>query len=207
MTVNEYLEFIGITNEVYNEKEEISKEAFLYYIEFILNMLKVISEDYNFFQYDEKTMVIIKNIPIILEKMNYKSKRVGDRMIITKRNADVDVVLDSVNENIASTLLEYNDFRIKEDIGAKGKILKQLDLYIEKNIKIKSFDKELDNAIGTILNNMGVNHPIKEEPYISLSEKQIIEWYDKCFIMIIHAIREVEVNKIKNERKKLLNSY
>ncbi len=65
---------------------------------------------------------------------------------------------------MASTLLEYNDFRIQDDIKTKQKILKNIDLYIEKNINIKSFDKELDNAIGTIVNKIGVNHPIKEEP-------------------------------------------
>ena len=51
---------------------------------------------------------------------------------------------------------------------------------------------------------MGVNHPITEEPYKSFTEEQLIEWYDKCFLMMIHAIRTVEVNKIKNERKQLL---
>ena len=149
---------------------------------------------------------MIENIPRILEKMNYELKEVEDRVIITKRNSDIDSVLDKVPENIADILLEYNDFKTKSDIVTKKKILKDIDLYIEKNINVKSFDKDLDNAIGLIVNKMGVNHPIKEEPYKTFSEEQLLEWYDKCFLMMIHAIRTVEVNKIKNERKELLNS-
>ena len=150
------------------------------------------------------TIAAIENIPRILEKMNYKIKELDDKIIITKRNADVDSILENVPEDMASTLLEYNDFRIQDDIKTKQKILKNIDLYIEKNINIKSFDKELDNAIGTIVNKMGVNHPIKEESYKSFTDEQLIEWYDKCFLMMLHAIRTIEVNKIKNERKELV---
>ena len=51
---------------------------------------------------------------------------------------------------------------------------------------------------------MGVNHPIKEEPYNTFSKEELLRWYDKCFLMMIHAIRTVEVNKIKNQRAKLV---
>ena len=59
---------------------------------------------------------------------------------------------------------------------------------------------------GVIVNKMGINHPIKEEPYKNFTDKELIKWYDNCFVMMIHAIRTVQVNKIKNERKQLLNN-
>ena len=145
----------------------------------------------------------MENIPKILEKMNYKLKELEDKVIIVKRDSDVDSILTVVSEDIADILLEYNDFRIKNNIEEKKKILKKIDLYIEKNIKIKSFDKGLDDCIGTIVNKMGINHPIEEE-FKTLTVTELIEWYDKCFLMMIHAIRTVEINKIKNERKKLI---
>lgn len=86
------------------------------------------------------------------------------------------------------------------------KILKAIDLYIEENIKVKSFDSDLYDSIGTIVNKMGVNHPIKEEPYKSFTEGQLLEWYDKCFLMMLHAIRAKEVKTIKNERKELVSA-
>lgn len=206
LDVYEYLEHIGINIEAIDYlKYHINKEQFLYYLEFILNMVLLI-DDTNKRKIELLPMTIaaIENIPKILEKMNYKIKELDDKIIITKRNADIDSILETVPEDIASTLLEYNDFRIQDDIKAKQKILKNIDLYIEKNINIKSYDKELDNAIGTIVNKMGVNHPIKEEPYKLFTDEQIIEWYDKCCLMMIHAIRTIDVNKIKDERKKLV---
>ena len=202
----EYLEHIGINIEAIDYlKYHINKEQFLYYLEFILNMVLLI-DDANKRQIELLPMTIaaIENIPKILEKMNYKIKELDDKIIITKRNADIDSILETVPKDIAVTLLEYNDFRIQDDIKVKQKILKNMDLYIEKNINIKSFDKELDNAIGTIVNKMGVNHPIKEEPYKLFTDEQLIKWYDKCFLMMIHAIRTVQVHKIKEERKKLI---
>ena len=53
---------------------------------------------------------------------------------------------------------------------------------------------------------MGVNHPIKDEPYKSFAEEQLLEWYDKCFLMMLHVIRAKEVKKIKNERKALVSN-
>lgn len=206
LDVYEYLQHIGINIDAIDYlKYHINKEQFLYYLEFILNMVLLI-DDTNKRKIEllPATIAAIENIPRILEKMNYKIKELDDKIIITKRNADVDSILENVPEDMASTLLEYNDFRIQDDIKTKQKILKNIDLYIEKNINIKSFDKELDNAIGTIVNKMGVNHPIKEEPYKLFTDEQLIEWYDKCFLMMIHAIRTIEVNRIKDERKKLV---
>lgn len=203
LDVFDYLNFIGIDEFFLENRYYIDESKFLLYLEFILNMAKLAC-------YSDKiklmpiTNAAIENIPRILEKMNYKMEELGDKIIITKRDADVDSILNKVPEDVAEILLEYNDFRIQSNIEYKKKVLKNLDLYIEENIKISSFDNKLDNAIGTVVNKMGVNHPIKEEPYKSFNNKQLLEWYDKCFLMMIHAIRTVEVNKIKEERKELV---
>ena len=203
--VYDYLDFIGI-DEIFLEDGDYSDEnKFLLYIEFIINIANLI-KDSEKIELLPKTVAIIENIPVILEKMNYKLEKIGDKIVITKRSSDVDSILAKTPNDISSMLLEYNDFRIRNDINMKKKILKELDLYIEKNINIKSFDRELDNSIGVIVNKMGVNHPIKEEPYKNFSREQLLEWYDKCFLMMIHAIRTIEIKNIKDERKKLLNN-
>lgn len=208
LTTSEYLEHIGITKNILSKIEKIDKEKFLRYIEFVMNLLK--EGGYPLFNKIRDGSMLaptIENIEIVLEKMNYQVVELEDRRILTKRNAEVDSVLAEVllPKNITYVLLEYNDFRIEKDLEAKRKLLKQLDLYIEKNIKIREFDKELEDSIGVIVNKMGVNHPIKYEPYKSFSNEELMEWYDKCFLMMIHAIRSVEVNTIKKERKALEN--
>ena len=203
--VDEYLEHIGVDYEktlIYGV-EPIDKTTFLYFLEFLANMWVLIKKE-DSIELSQRAIATMENIPKILEKMNYKLKEVEDKVIIVKRDSDVDSILTVVSEDIADILLEYNDFRIKNNIEEKKKILKKIDLYIEKNIKIKSFDKGLDDSIGTIVNKMGINHPIEEE-IKTLTISELTEWYDKCFFMMIHAIRTVEINKIKDERKKLIS--
>ena len=203
--VDEYLEHIGVDYEktlIYGV-EPIDKTTFLYFLEFLANMWVLIKKE-DSIELSQRAIATMENIPKILEKMNYKLKELEDKVIIAKRDSDVDSILTVVSEDIADILLEYNDFRIKNNIEEKKKLLKKIDLYIEKNIKIKSFDKGLDDSIGTIVNKMGINHPIEEE-FKTLTVAELTEWYDKCFLMMIHAIRTVDVNKIKDERKKLIS--
>lgn len=75
---------------------------------------------------------------------------------------------------------------------------------MKKEKNISSIDSNLMDSIGTIVNEMGINHPINKEPYKSLKESELIEWYDKCFLLMIHAIRTLKVNEIKKERLELV---
>lgn len=205
LNVYDYLDFIGI-DEVFLEVEDYNDEnKFLLYLEFILNMAQLIC-------YSDKielmpiTTAAIENIPRILEKMNYKMEELEDKVIITKRDADVDSILDKVPEDIAKLLLEYNDFRICKDVREKKRILKSLDLYMDKDNKFikKHINNELKNCIETIVNNMGINHENEKLPFNTMTDKEKIEWYDKCYLMMIHAIRSIEVKKIMEERKELI---
>lgn len=204
LSTDEFLIHIGISPKILTGEEKITEEIFLRYIEFILNMVTSSSIMYDSIR-EEILDSTLDNIPIILEKMNYKSENIEDRIILTKRNSDVDSIISKVPKDISVILLEYNDFRIEKDISVKREILKQLDLYIEENIKLKSFDTNLSNCIGMIVNKMGVNHPLNEEPFASFTEETLIDWYDKCFLMMIHAIRIPKIKEIQEERKKLLN--
>lgn len=197
LSVPEYLAFL-------TKNSRGIEESFLLYLEFVLNMEELIKHSTDI-EIRSRTKVALENIPLILEKMNYKAEKVEDRIILTKRDADVDSILEVVPENIANVLLEYNDFRNQNNIVEKRKMLKNLDLYIEKNIDVKSFDRELKDSIGTIVNKMGVNHPINEEPYKSFTDEKLLEWYDKCFLMILHAIRAVKIKEIKDERKAIVS--
>ncbi|MCI9038390.1 MAG: hypothetical protein HFJ29_00680 [Clostridia bacterium] len=205
LNVYDYLDFIGI-DEIFLENEDYNDEnKFLLYLEFILNMAKLLC-------YSDKielmpiTAAAIENVPRILEKMNYKMEELEDKVIITKRDANADSILEKVPEDITKLLLEYNDFRISKDIKEKKRILKSLDLYMDKDNKFikKNINNELKNCIETIVNNMGINHETEKEPFNTMTDKEKIEWYDKCYLMIIHAIRSIEIKKIMEERKKLI---
>lgn len=197
--LEEFFTHIGLTS-----KEYVSQESFLNFLELMINLIDVLNENYSneIFCSIKVKNIFEHNIPIILEKLNYKIVDMNNRKIIIKRDADVDSVLEILPENISNLLLSYNDIRCN-NIESKKSILKNIDLYLESdsNKKIfKSLDSKLWDSIGTIVNKMGVNHPIQEEPFLSLKHDEIINWYDKCFKMMIHLIRMKEINSYKNER-------
>lgn len=186
-----------------------SEENFLLLIELLINLWKYIelnmdsdSERYN----SKRVMGYMKiNLPSIIEKMNYQIKEERDKFRLIKRDSDVDSVLELVPQNCAELLLDYNDIR-NNTIQGKKTILKDLDLFIEKNKKTyQGIDKDTYNSIQIIVNKMGINHPIKDEPYKSFDEDKLIEWYDKCFKLMIHLIRTNEINEINNERKSFIS--
>ena len=206
MDVEEFIESLEINTEMVLIKGAhfISKESFLLFLEFLINMYHLIKQEK--IELSRRAIALFENIPKILEKMNYKLEELEDKIKITKRDSNVDSVLTKVPSNIAHLLLEYNDFRICNDIEAKKAILKAIDLYLDnddKKIKkqIKSIDKDLVNTFETVLNNMGINHDNSDEIYKSMTVEEKIEWYDKCFLLMIHGIRAITVNEIKNERK------
>lgn len=204
-----YLEHIGIDEEILNEEAFISEESLLNFIELMLNLMKVIKEkiinrNLNFsFKSIRVRGVIEHNIPLILEKMNYVSYSNEDKIMIRKRDADVDSILELVSEDIQDLLLDYNDIR-NNNIESKKTILKKIDLFIEKRKKdFKSYNSTTYDSIQIIVNKIGINHPIKEEPYLSMKENELFCWYDKCFRLMIHLIRTEEINKINDERKQI----
>lgn len=205
LNTEEYLRFLGlyINESLISESTiySIEEDKFLYFLEFLVNMVELLKTKSDV-DFNDRSCATIENIPLILEKMNYKLAKENDKILIIKKDADIDTVIQSVPDDIGKLLLEYNDFKIKDDILAKRNILKQIDLYIEKNIKLKGYDSGLENAIGKIINELGVNHPINKK-YINYSNNQLIEFYDKCFIMMLHAIRIKEIIAIKDEIKNL----
>lgn len=208
--LDDYLEHIGIDCDTLRGFKEIKEKEFLNFMELLLNLKLVIERKIGFdnitFFSNKVQNIIDHNIPIILEKMNYKTYNSGDKVLITKRDADVDSILENVPKNVADLLLEYNDIR-NNNFEAKKSILKDLDLFIESSKrKYKSYNSSTYDTIQTIVNKMGINHPITEKPYTSFSPNQLIEWFDKCFKLMIHLIRCEQINEINSERDDLVNT-
>lgn len=207
----EYLEHIGVT-EYCIKNEVVFDIPFINLIEFLLNMNWYIDNEFrNRDQIEWRSNKLIsildRNLELILEKVNYKSEVIEDRVIVVKRDADVDSVLNLVSSPIADVILSYNDRRNQNNIEIKKSILKELDLFIEKSKKkYQGYDKQLYDSIQTIVNEMGINHPIKNEPYINFEQSELIAWYDKCFLMMLHIIRYEDINEIKKERLYLVKN-
>lgn len=209
VNLDDYLNHIGINNSVINGYTNISKENFLYFIELLANLYFVIEKEIGLKNIKYANLkvenTIIHNIPIILEKMNYELVKIDDRVIIRKRDADIDSILEVVPENISELLLSYNDIR-NNNIDSKKSIIKKIDLYIDGDKKkYKSISADLLNSIDIIINNMGINHFNNNKIFNAFSNEELCKWYDKCFKMIIHLIRMEYVSKISKEVKSLVS--
>lgn len=201
-----YLEHIGVLDYSSYGNVYIEEIPFLNFLELLLNLKLVIDGNYKFNSicYSQKVREFIdRNVPLILEKMNYAKYNEYDRVLIRKRDADVDSVLELVPEDIQTLLLDYNDIR-NNTLESKKTILKKLDLFIEKDKKkYKGLNASTYDSIQIIVNKMGINHPITEQPYSDLKSDELIKWYDKCFKLMIHLIRIENINEINADRKKI----
>lgn len=182
----------------------ITHENFLYLLELLINLwsiaeTKISKRDEEFCS--KKVLSYMRmNLPLIVEKLNYTIINDDGEFRIIKRDSDMDSVLNIVPSTCADLLLNYNDIR-NNDIKSKKEILKELDLFIEEKYK-KHKGNPIYESIGSIVNNLGINHPIKTE-YKDISVEELSEWYDKCFKLMIHLIRSDEIKKIVDERNKL----
>lgn len=178
----------------------------LYFFEFIFNFLySAINDDYfnvssvhHAAEHNKEVVkVIFENTRRTLESINMKIKHIEKRFIFTKRDADVDSIIEQVPV-IKDLLLSYLDFRNEKDIHTKKTILKHLGDYIEKNKdSFKQYDSNLFNDIGALLNKGSIRHNNDKQINFQTEQEQI-ECYDKTFKLIIHLIRHRETLDIQN---------
>ncbi len=186
-----------------------TEKQFLYLLEVLINIwpiaINMLNMDYKE-SFSKRVFGYMNiNIPLIIEKMNYEIMEEGKKYVIIKRDSNVDSVLDLLPSNCSMLLLEYNDIR-NNNIESKMSILKKIDKFIEEEKKnYKSIDCDTYNSIQVIVNKMGINHPIKEDPFNNFEEEELINWYDRCFRLMIHLIRAKEINNINKDRKKLID--
>ena len=198
--------------------KEMNNTEYFYYLQFIFDFVMWISS-YNddvifdidpnedlydlFFDNEDEFDLITTNIKIIMEFSNYSIEKINDHYTFIKRDADTDSILSIIeNENdLRLALLEYNDFRIENDINEKRIILKKLGDYLEpKRKEFNSINKSLTYDIFYMLNKFYIRH--NNDGNIKFdSNTDYIKWYDKLFKMIIHLIRSKYILDVQRELK------
>lgn len=212
---SEYFKLKGISKNL----QKMSNEEYFYYLQFIFDFINWFDGCENFSIIQKKfenelhtllldnslkLLIILQNIRTIAELCNYNIKKVGEHCTFIKRDADVDSILPALEneENIRLALLEYNDFRIENDIKQKRIILKQIGDYLEPRRKFyNSYNKTLTDCIFNLLNKMKIRHFDADQK--EFSDQEYLDWYDKLYKMMIHLIRTSTIVEIQNEVKKL----
>lgn len=196
------------------EVEKMNNEQYFYYLQLIVDIILWLDEqtsyDRNSIEYqlsnlkqnnDNCFITILRNISLIADLSNYRIAKIEKHYTFIKRDSDVDSILSIIEneDDLRLALLEYNDFRIENDIKEKRIILKKLGDYIEpQRKKLASYNKSLTDDVFFMLNKFYIRH--NNEGNITLiNDDEYILWYDKLYKMIIQLIRTEYINAIHKD--------
>lgn len=152
----------------------------------------------------------LENISFFLEQSNYQIREVETdidclQYVISKRDANVDAVLESVPE-LSENLLSYLDVRYESDEDHKRSVLKAIADYLEPRHKAKIFKGteyyQLSEDLFTVYNNCNIRHANKwfTKKYRKPKRMKI---YDETFKMSIHLLQMDDHYRFKEEMKSL----
>lgn len=149
----------------------------------------------------------LDNIMYLLTQLNLsvREKLMDGRFsqyIITKRDEDVDAVLEIVPE-LSELLLSYLDVRNQANVEAKKYILNQIAKFLEP--KRSTYDgtnySKLCDDLFYIFNNCGIRH--NNDKQIELTVEQRMNIYDKTFKAAIHLLQKENIELFHQEVKSL----
>lgn len=212
INVKDFFDLVGLPLQV----EKMNNTQCLYYLQLILDFIMWLSNscepsNYNlvlstlFNKNKDKFNIIIQNITIIMNFSNYSIEKINNHYTFIKRDSDTDSILSIIEneDDLRLALLEYNDFRIENDIEEKKKLIFKIYQFIELHKKeYQEKNNTLYKSISHIVNNYKIRH--SNSCQISLNDSDTIEVYNICFKMMIHLIRD---SYIKDSFKKTKEKY
>ena len=124
--------------------------------------------------------------------------------VISKRNANVDAVIDAAPE-LSDALLSYLDVRNQNDEAAKKTVLKAAADYLEDMHKAKHYKGTmyagLEDAIFIVFNKAGIRHGDKKQWKLKKSER--MKLYDQTFKAVIHLLQGEDIDAFRATVKEL----
>lgn len=195
----------------------------LYLCELILNIREfLIFAKKNYFMSDDNIYIgqfndemLIGNILYILKELGYCLHKEEDyKIILVKDDADAISTAIVVEDNdISNLIMQYNDFKIVNNIKEKQKILFNIAKYLEpKRSKIKEKNKDLEQNLFMAFNKLNIRHnnidgKDKEDYTSNLSKEELLQWYDRTFNLSLIAIRLIELKNIIEPFDKVRKEY
>lgn len=187
----------------------------LLFIELVYNFWKLALNKINESTYEYySNFFLLQNImEDILEKLNYKAHydEAKEQLLVIEDKPEVTAVADIVTAPIALDVIIYNHHTLKGNIQLKKKILLALGADLEpKRKQLKTINAILEDNIFRILNEFNLRHnnidPQDNKYYYAdvatLSSKQLEEWYDELYQMILLAYLVLDNIERSNKVKK-----
>lgn len=190
----------------------------LYLCELILNIREFLTflknnfyTNNGLFFYSIDDDMLLGNIAFILNELNYTIHIEDDyKVLLIKKDADaINTSIIVNNDDVSDLIMEYNDFKITNDISEKKKILVELANYLEpKRRALKSKNSSLEANLFMAFNNLNIRHnnlegKDKVEYTSNLKKEELLKWYDETYNLILIAIRLLELNNMMEPFEKI----
>ncbi len=162
--------------------------------------------------------MLVGNISYILQELGYNTHIEEEyKVILIKNNTDaINTATIIDNKNIESLIINYNDFKISNNINDKQKILFELAKFLEpKRTALRKINSKLESDLFMVFNKLNIRHNNKDgnkkEKYISdLNDIELLKWYDETYNLVLIAIRLLELDNLlepfERLRKEVFNS-
>lgn len=207
---------LGISDK---DIQDNNMDTMLDYFEWIYNILAYFLNNYNRYNF---TLIdigyinkIIKNIQIILERLNYELKEIDGYFVIYKKDSVVSTVAE-LYPDISYKTLEYKRHSLSGNLDRKYEILNSLANKFEAirpALKANNFS-EIEDKTGSLLNNLDIRHNNiigKNANNIvkNMTDEELEQWYDKTYDLLLICFMFYHYldfrDDIKNLNQKLKN--
>lgn len=194
-------------------------QDFFTLIEIIYNFCWIVKRSYGDIkvfidQDDKKSFALLEKILIdCLAHYNFNGRYFYEReqLIVIEDKPEATAVAEIVDNDLGYKVLRYNHYMLKGDLQAKKDILLALGADLEpKRAQIKTIDKDLEDGIFYILNNLNLRHNNKTEgdkhykqAVAEMDSATLENWYDELYQMILLAYLQLDQTERNNRVKTL----
>lgn len=195
--------------------ESISKEEFIYYLEYVLLILDIPSENAidSFVAVDYFPDPILKQVRFAIDEIGCKIIKKNGGYYIVEENAKIEIATKATGKkyDLDSDMRLFNHPSIRNKLTTKADILCRIYKYLEsKSNDIKKYTfSNLYGDISKLMDGLDIRHaPSKKEKEIlaGMSKKEMNDWYDQLFGMCVSLIILVDYASKRRDIKELKNS-
>ena len=147
---------------------------------------------------NEKHFLILeKSLTECLAHYNYKGEYFPqlEQLIVIEDKPEVTAVVEIVDSEIGNKVLRYNHYMLKGDLQTKKDILLAIGADLEpKRKQIQEIDKNLEDGIFYLLNNLNLRHNNKSkgdknyrQAVAEMDNASLESWYDELYQMMLLA--------------------
>lgn len=192
---------------------KVTKEEFVYYLEYLLNIIEIpkYRMDRYIFPYNEA--VIIRFLHRVIEDIDCKTVSSEQGVYVVPQNSKIEIAQKITGDkyDLDKDLYLFTHSSVKSNLIKKADILCRIYKYLE-GIRPRAKSYGYDNIFGDIsklMDGLDIRHAPKKKEEEILSEMpkdEVVQWYDQLFEMCLSLIILVNYAEKRRDIKELKNA-